>query len=116
MLIMLRNVSSLWAAGVDANCMNIGLHQIAESSIYHTVARQRLDTFEAARDDPYFEMAATVPRSRVPRVSRAVIDYLQELRSKSLFEPCSDSLDAIAHGNTCTTGLISTLANTFSTT
>jgi hypothetical protein len=96
--------------------MNIGLHQIAEGSIYHTVARKRLGVFEPARDNPHSKMTTTVARAGVPGVARAVIDYLQNLGSERLFEPSSDSLDAIAHGSTCRTGFISTSAKTFSTT
>jgi hypothetical protein len=116
MLVIAPRVSILWAVSVDAYCMYIRLHQIAEGSIYHTVPRKWLGAREPGRDDPHPEVASAVACSGVAGMSLAVIDYFQEFGGECIFEPRSNSRDAIAHDSTCTTGFISTSANTFSTT
>jgi hypothetical protein len=102
---------------VDAQRVDIRLHQTAERSIYHPMSLQSLGTGESLRDDSDAKVTATIPRSRMARVLVAVVDDVELVRRERLLEPSSDHGNAIRrHGRTWITGLMSTSPKTPSTT
>jgi len=67
---------------VDAERVNIGLHQAAERSIYHPMSLESLGAGESARDDSHTKMTAAILGARVTRVPMAVVYDVELVRSK----------------------------------
>lgn len=102
---------------VDAQRVDIRLHESAEGSIYHPMSLQSLGAGESPRRDSDSKVTTAVFRPRMTRVPVAVVDDVELVRRKCLLEPRADHRNAIrSHGRTWMTGLISTSANTRSTT
>jgi hypothetical protein len=80
---------------VDAEGVNIRLHQIAEGSIYHSMSSDAIRAGKPARDDRYPEMASSIARTSVPGVTMAVIDDFELLRRKRCFEALTNPRHAL---------------------
>ena len=90
------------------------------SSGYTTDAPMALDgtlAREVSRADSHLKMPSAVARSLVARMAATVVDDLELVWSERRLEPAANERDAFGcHGRTCSTGLISTSANTPSVT
>jgi hypothetical protein len=84
---------AVWAVRVDAQRVDIRLHQTAERSIYHPMSLQSLGAGESPRDNSDAKVTATILRSCMTRVPVAVVDDVELVRRERLLEPTSD------HGN-----------------
>ena len=62
--------------------MNVGLHQRAERSIYHPMARQSLNALEAIRDDSDDEVSSTIPSASMTSMSMTLVDDFKCVRAK----------------------------------
>jgi hypothetical protein len=84
---------AVWTVRVDAQRVNIRLHQTAERSIYHPMSLQSFGARELLRDDSDAKVTAAIFRSCMTRVAVAVVDDVELVRRERLLEPSSD------HGN-----------------
>src|SRR5690606_21918514 len=86
--------------------------------IDHSVALDRAMPGEAGRNDSDAEVPAAVLRAGMADVLMTVVRDIQRLRRERLLETLPNLRDAVsvAHGWTCSTGLIVTSANTPSST
>jgi hypothetical protein len=98
---------------VDAQRVDIRLHQTAERSIYHPMSLQSLGASESLRDDSDAKVTAPILRPRMACVPVAVVNDLELVRCERLLEARSDHGNAFyRHGRTWSTALISTSLNT----
>lgn len=95
-------------ARVNAQRMDIGLHQIAERRIHDTMTGERRLPLERGADHLDAKMTATIARTGVTNVAMAFVldDQLggRECREQA----CADLSDAIAQGSTLRNGRTST--------
>lgn len=97
--------------------MDVSLHQRAERSIYEAMPFQRSLAREMTRDNSNLKMAPAVTRAGVARVAVTVVDDVELVGFERGLEPAAYRGDALGrHGHTRNTGLISTSANTPSST
>ena len=98
---------------VDAQRVDIRLHQTAERSIYHPMSLQSLGAGESPRDDSDAKVTTPILSSRMTCVPVAVVDDLELVRCECLLESSSDHGDAFCgHGRTLSTASMSTSPNT----
>lgn len=87
---------------VDAQGVNVGLHQRAERSIYHPMSLQRLRARESLGNDSNTKVATAISRTGVSGVSVTVVDDLERFRRKGILEALTNQRNALgSHGRTC---------------
>lgn len=101
------------AAGLDAERVDVGFHQIADGIVDEAVTLQRPEAGEASGDDPHVEMPAAVFRACVSDMLVALVDDLEVGRLQRRVNACPDLGDAgVVHGRTFLKGLTSTFSYT----
>jgi len=97
--------------GLDAQGMDIGLHQLAQRGIHDPVPGQRRLAGESLADHPHPEMTAPVARAGVACVVMAFILKFQRTRLQRRLQCGADADQArFAHGSTFRNGRTSTRA------
>lgn len=107
----MRELGVFGRARIDAQSVDIGLHQGAQSIVDQAVSFDRALASERARDNCHIEMTASVARTRVPHMKMTLI-FDQHVRwGKGLSKDRLNFSRAIfGHGNTRLNGFTVTLA------
>ncbi len=102
---------------VNAQGVNVGLHQRAERSIDHPMSLQCLRAGESPGNDSNTKVTTAISRAGVSGVFVTVVDDLERFRRKGVLEALTNQRNALgSHGRTCRMGFISTSPNTPSST
>lgn len=94
--------------------MDIGLHHVAKCGVNGAMSGQLTQPGERPADHPDVEMATPVTRPGMPRMTVAIIFYLQLHGGQRMLQRITNSLDPlrIAHGSTLRNGRTSVRAYT----
>ena len=95
---------------LDSECVNVGLQQVSERIINHSMPLYATCRGETVGNDRYVEVPLAVLRSDVACVHMTLVFQQKFNRIKSLYEAGPDStLPIHTHGNTGLKGLTITL-------
>jgi len=97
--------------GLDAQGMDIGLHQLAQRGIHDPVPGQRQLAGEGLADHPHPEVTAPIARAGVARMAVAFILKFQRTGLQPRLQRGADADQArLTHGSTFRNGRTSTRA------
>lgn len=96
--------------GVDAERVDVGLHQVADGVVDESVTLQWAEPAKTVRGNADVKVAAAIASAGVPNVLVALIGDLEPRRSQGRFDALPDPGNTVfAHGSTCLNGLTVTL-------